>query len=122
MAQFGALCPDLRPNIQVLLERCQMDTDDEVRDRATYYHNILATENASLISHYIVDSLQVSVPGLEKALIQYRLTDFEEPFDMSTVPLAAVATEAEAKAKASADPMFSTPGNFFFIASLCCSV
>lgn len=89
-----------------------MDTDDEVRDRATYYHKILATENAALISHYIVDSLQVSVIGLEKALVQYQLTDNEEPFDMSTVPLAAVATEAEAaKAKASADPMFITPGN-----------
>lgn len=36
-----------------------MDTDDEVRDRATYYHSILLCDNASLTSSYIVDSLQV---------------------------------------------------------------
>lgn len=49
----------LMPNFQVLLERCQMDTDDEVRDRATYYHSILQYDNPILTNRYIVDSLQV---------------------------------------------------------------
>ena len=37
LARFGALCDDLLPNILVLLGRCQLDNDDEVRDRATYF-------------------------------------------------------------------------------------
>ncbi len=31
LARFGALCDDLLPNILVLLSRCMMDGDDEVR-------------------------------------------------------------------------------------------
>ncbi|CAG2068501.1 unnamed protein product [Timema podura] len=85
MAQFGAMCPDLLPNIQVLLARCQMDTDDEVRDRATYYYSILDTNDKSLSNHYIVEGLQVSIPGLERALHQYTLSPAETPFDMKSV-------------------------------------
>ncbi len=29
--RFGALCDDLLPNVLVLLSRCMMDADDEVR-------------------------------------------------------------------------------------------
>lgn len=59
MAQFGASCPDLLENIQVLLARCQMDSDDEVRDRATYYSSILNKNDKSLYNNYILDTLQV---------------------------------------------------------------
>lgn len=61
MAQFGASCPDLLENIQVLLARCQMDSDDEVRDRATYYSNILGKNDKSLCNNYILDTLQVRI-------------------------------------------------------------
>ncbi|XP_071442422.1 coatomer subunit gamma [Hetaerina americana] len=89
MAQFGATCPDLLPNVQVLLARCLMDTDDEVRDRATYYHSILASLDRSLSNRYILDGLQVSIPSLECALHQYTMHPTEEPFDLSSVPIAA---------------------------------
>lgn len=59
LAQFGAACPDLRHNICVLLSRCQMDTDNEVRDRATYYTSILKSGDKQLINDYIIDSPQV---------------------------------------------------------------
>lgn len=61
MAQFGASCPDLLENIRVLLARCQMDSDDEVRDRATYYINILNKGDKSLCNNYILDTLQVTI-------------------------------------------------------------
>ncbi|PNF33659.1 Coatomer subunit gamma [Cryptotermes secundus] len=93
MAQFGAACPDLLPNIQVLLARCQMDTDDEVRDRATYYYSILETQDKPLANHYIVEGLQVSIPSLERALHQYTMNPTDVPFDMKCVPLAAVPSE-----------------------------
>lgn len=41
-----------------------MDTDDEVRDRATYYHSILQFDNPTLTNRYIVDSLQVNIRPL----------------------------------------------------------
>jgi len=62
MAQFGANCPNLLENVQVLLARCQMDCDDQVRDRATYYYSILATQNRSLYNSYICEGLQVKFP------------------------------------------------------------
>jgi coatomer protein complex subunit gamma len=46
--------------MQVLLARCQMDTDDEVRDRATYYYSILEKQDKALANRYIVEGLQVS--------------------------------------------------------------
>ena len=59
LARFGALCDDLLPNVLVLLSRCQMDADDEVRDRATYFKAILEQHEASLNSQYILNNLQV---------------------------------------------------------------
>ena len=40
---------------QVLLTRCQLDGDDEVRDRATYFKAILDQHQANLNSHYILN-------------------------------------------------------------------
>jgi len=95
LARFGALCDDMLPNILVLLQRCQMDTDDEVRDRATYYYNILDQEQTALNNQYILNSLQVSLVGLEKALMNYCQSSAEQPFDLKSVPM------AEAKPSAS---------------------
>jgi coatomer protein complex subunit gamma len=61
LARFGALCDDLLPNILVLLTRCQMDSDDEVRDRATYFKAILEQQQASLNNQYILNGIQVTI-------------------------------------------------------------
>ncbi|CAH0555229.1 unnamed protein product [Brassicogethes aeneus] len=95
MAQFGASCPDLLENIQVLLARCQMDSDDEVRDRATYYSNILSKQDKSLYNNYVLDTLQVSIPSLEKSLREYTQGSTNQPFDMKSVPLQAIPTSRE---------------------------
>ena len=39
----------------VLLFRCLLDTDDEVRDRATFYVNILKEKEKALSSGYILN-------------------------------------------------------------------
>ena len=59
LSHFGATCEDLLPNILVLLQRSQMDTDDEVRDRATYFYSVLSRKQAALNSQYILEGLQV---------------------------------------------------------------
>ncbi|VDL81197.1 unnamed protein product [Nippostrongylus brasiliensis] len=50
LAKFGAQCAELRPSIQVLLKRCLLDSDDEVRDRATFYLTLLAEAAAPFAS------------------------------------------------------------------------
>lgn len=88
LAKFGAHCEDLLPSIVVLLQRSELDTDDEVRDRATFYLNILKQKQKALNSAYILNGLQVSIVGLERALHQYTLEPSETPFDLKSVPLA----------------------------------
>lgn len=88
LSKFGAHCEDLLPNVVVLLQRCLLDMDDEVRDRSTYYLSILNQKQRSLNLQYIMSGLQVSITALEKSLHQYTLEPSEVPFDMKTVPLA----------------------------------
>ncbi|XP_044755635.1 coatomer subunit gamma [Coccinella septempunctata] len=110
MAQFGATCPDLLENIQVLLARCQMDSDDEVRDRATYYSHILRQQDKSLYNNYVLDTLQVSVPSLERCLKEYIQGNNEEPFDIKTVPIASIPAQEEKETKQKTDGMLHTTG------------
>jgi len=95
LARFGALCDDLLPNVLVLLNRCQMDADDEVRDRSTYFKAILEQQQASLNNQYILNGIQVSLSSLEKALHAYTLGQALQPFDLKTVPVAPIEEKAE---------------------------
>lgn len=88
VAQFGAQRPELLPNIRVLLARCQMDDDDEVRDRAIYYLAILDTGDRQLIDDYIINVPQPNFVLLEKALRDHLATRPEEQFDLMSVPTA----------------------------------
>lgn len=110
MAQFGASCPDLLENIQVLLARCQMDSDDEVRDRATYYINILNRNDKSLCNNYVLDTLQVSILALEKSLKEYIQNASAQPFDMKSVPIAAIPIPEETEVKHKTEGMLISQG------------
>ncbi|CAD5220384.1 unnamed protein product [Bursaphelenchus okinawaensis] len=90
LARFGALCPKLRPSIEVLLKRCLLDTDDEVRDRATFFLRTLQSEDAEAVNKYIISPLQVSDIGLERATETYvKNAQFDKPFDLKVVPVSA---------------------------------
>lgn len=90
MAQFGAACPNLLQNILVLLARCQMDTDDEVRDRATYFSTILQSGSPILCKDYITERPSISIPLLERALRDHLNGPCDTNFDLSVVPTALV--------------------------------
>lgn len=57
MAKFGAHCDELLDSCVVLLERCLLDSDDEVRDRATFYVCVLKERQKALNSAYILNGL-----------------------------------------------------------------
>ncbi len=98
--------------------RCQLDSDDEVRDRATYFRMILEQHHSNLNSQFIlngkkhllkvgqenckflyddvttsISGLQVSLSSLERSLHTYTLSNCNEPFDIKTVPVAPVVQE-----------------------------
>ena len=110
LAHFGATCEDLLPNILVLLQRSQMDTDDEVRDRATYFYSVLSRKQATLNSQYILEGLQASLVTLEKALLQYVQHPSDTPFDLKSVPLAPVIEERPAASSHLERPAPAGPG------------
>jgi len=88
LAKFGAHCDDLLPNILILLERSCLDTDDEVRDRATYYLNILKQRKRELIENCITNPFQLSIVSLERALKDYLdKEDKQLAFDIKSVPI-----------------------------------
>ncbi|XP_059799944.1 coatomer subunit gamma-2 isoform X1 [Hypanus sabinus] len=87
LAKFGAQNDEMFPSVSVLLKRCMMDDDNEVRDRATFYLHVLEQKQKALNSAYILNGLQVSIPGLERALHHYTLEPSEKPFDLKSVPL-----------------------------------
>ncbi|XP_065581103.1 LOW QUALITY PROTEIN: coatomer subunit gamma-2-like [Artemia franciscana] len=84
LAYFGTLCPDLLPDFLVVLDRCKIDPDDEVQDRASIFHVLLIQKNL-----YTLIKLEVPLPMLEKTLLAYiEARDFDRSFDIGTVPLA----------------------------------
>ena len=96
LAKFGALCDELLPNILVLLTRCQMDADDEVRDRATYYKCVLEQKNPNQTSDFLLDGIYYLFPNTYKFIKQFwfhsecahlphfRVARFTTPFGKST--------------------------------------
>jgi coatomer protein complex subunit gamma len=86
LAKFGVVVESLRPRILVLLRRCLFDTDDEVRDRATLYLNLLGNgpENVSESAQSLIfERLDVPLANLEASLQSYEPS--ERPFDVAAV-------------------------------------
>lgn len=55
LAKFGASCEDLNESVMVLLEHCLLDNNDEVRDRALLYLEVLRQKQKALSSAYILN-------------------------------------------------------------------
>jgi coatomer protein complex subunit gamma len=86
LANFGIRVPSLRNSIIKLLQRIVYDSDDEVRDRGTFFLKILQ-ENEENAESYVAD-LPIDAEELERSLLEYQSSTFEAPFDMdSTVSM-----------------------------------
>ncbi|KAH9849263.1 coatomer subunit gamma [Lenzites betulinus] len=88
LAKFGLnnLDAKLGKSVNVLLNRCLDDVDDEVRDRAALY--LKAYSAPPLIQPYIKEESIYSLSALESKLVSY-LSDpetMDQPLDVSDVP------------------------------------
>ncbi|CAH8459360.1 unnamed protein product [Schistosoma rodhaini] len=92
LARFAAHNEELLPSILVLLKRIMIDEDDEVRDRAAFYHYILSNNQVALKSAYLLsEEMHLNPSGLECALLDYvhnSHTVAGSPFSLTTVPIA----------------------------------
>ena len=114
------LSPSLPPSLppSSLFLRCLLDSDDEVRDRSLLYIEVLKQNQKALSSAYILNreciiyytvqfktiiiiclALNVSVVGLERALLNYCSEPNEDPFDIKTVPIETAPTMDAPKCK-----------------------
>lgn len=116
LARMGAACPELKPRILVLLRRTLHDTDDEVRDRATLYLNMLgAPEEQKALGGeggLVSDSFPFVVSNLESTLMQYLEGPCDAPFELASVPVAPAKKleEERGSAAAMAAAMGAGPG------------
>lgn len=55
LAKFAAQIPSLRPQLTVLFKRTMLDSDDEVRDRATFYYHLFARNDEVAIRSLVSD-------------------------------------------------------------------
>ncbi|CAO2813449.1 unnamed protein product [Amaranthus hypochondriacus] len=83
----GGFCV-VQARIFILLRRCLFDSDDEVRDRATFYLNMLGgdgevAESDEAAKEFLFGSLDVPLSNLETSLKSYEPS--EEPFDINSV-------------------------------------
>ncbi|KAF9941845.1 coatomer subunit gamma [Modicella reniformis] len=98
LAKFGVNVEDeaVKKSVKVLLSRCLDDADDEVRDRATMYLNIIKTGDEK---GYVKDDSTYSLAYLERQLLNYvsnsELAD--APFDLSAVPKISRQEEQESR-------------------------
>ncbi|KRY75928.1 Coatomer subunit gamma-2, partial [Trichinella pseudospiralis] len=85
MAKFG-VCQSLRADVVTLLQRCLLDSDDEVRDRATFYSVLFSTNNLKLYEELITGGLDVSPSLLVCALREYCAFSSSkfEPFNLNS--------------------------------------
>jgi len=83
LAKFGVAVPNLTDSIIVLLTRCLNDVDDEVRDRAVFYLNLLKTTQRSHAKS-LVFSEEISLTNLECSLQVYLEKCQDKPFNLMT--------------------------------------
>lgn len=86
LAKFGIKLEHLRPSIIVLLKRCVHDNDDEVRDRATFYLQVLEGQDKDQSVKLVTDvELNLPLGNLETALHEHMKHPSATPFDVTTV-------------------------------------
>ncbi|KIW65007.1 hypothetical protein PV04_07299 [Phialophora macrospora] len=92
LAKFGVgqKDPEVKKSVQVLLERCLDDTDDEVRDRAALNLRLMQEED-DVAERFIKNDSMFSLSTFEHKLVMYVTSGdksvFAKAFDINTVPV-----------------------------------
>ncbi|KAI9740053.1 MAG: coatomer subunit gamma [Claussenomyces sp. TS43310] len=91
LAKFGVgqKDPEVKRSVSVLLQRCLMDTEDDVRDRAAFNLRLMS-EPDEMADRFIKNENMFTLPYFEHQLVMYVTADdkttFDSPFDITSVP------------------------------------
>jgi len=84
LGKFGRRVPQLRPRVIIILRRCLVDLEEEVRDKAAFHLNLLERD-AQLAQSLLESEFPVPLPNLEGALQDYLKKPSAAPFDIGRV-------------------------------------
>lgn len=84
LGKFATKIPSLRPSILELLKRSSLDSNEEVRDRATFYVELIEKESPNM--NLIVEPCINNVDELRRSLEMYKARPSEGPVSFSTLP------------------------------------
>ncbi|KAK2553926.1 Coatomer subunit gamma-2 [Acropora cervicornis] len=115
LAKFGAHCDSLCSSILVLLSRCLLDTDDEVRDRATFYRALYAyVKDASHSAPFDLKTVPLATTPMQDQVVKPGKPAIETPSvpTKAAAPVAATRQDVYAEQLA-AIPQFATLGPLF---------
>eukprot|EP00008_Paramoeba_atlantica_P003023 CAMPEP_0201488630 /NCGR_PEP_ID=MMETSP0151_2-20130828/19280_1 /ASSEMBLY_ACC=CAM_ASM_000257 /TAXON_ID=200890 /ORGANISM="Paramoeba atlantica, Strain 621/1 / CCAP 1560/9" /LENGTH=840 /DNA_ID=CAMNT_0047873957 /DNA_START=183 /DNA_END=2702 /DNA_ORIENTATION=+ len=113
LANFGIHLGSLRPSIIQLLRRIVYDSDDEVRDRATFYLSVLEQEEKFNLTEFSGD-FEIRADELERSLLDYQHSGFENPFDIDAAISMAIADRPVRLAQESAQKASSSSSSSSF--------
>ena len=102
LAQFGLHSDSLRPSILTLLKSIMLDSDDEVRDRATFYHSLISKNDSQVLKDVLAE-LPIMADELERSLLDYQNTSCDQPFDLDSAIAVAIAERPVRRAQESQD-------------------
>ena len=77
----------LADSILLLLKKCLNDSDDEVRERAYFYHNLLSKKNNAEVTDFFNFSEEINIEALENYVTENREELTREDSDEFTIDL-----------------------------------
>ena len=77
----------LAESILLLLKKCLNDSDDEVRERAYFYHNLLSKKNNAEVTDFFNFSEEINIEALENYVTENREELTREDSDEFTIDL-----------------------------------
>jgi len=88
LANIAFNVPNLVDSILLLLQKCLNDSDDEVRERAYFYHNLLSKKGESAeIKDYFDFGEEINIDELERYVTENREELTREDSDEFSIDL-----------------------------------
>ena len=87
LANIAFNVANLADSILLLLKKCLNDSDDEVRERAYFYHNLLSKKNNAEVTDFFNFSEEINIEALENYVTENREELTREDSDEFTIDL-----------------------------------
>jgi len=87
LANIAFNVPSLVDSIILLLQKCLNDSDDEVRERAYFYYNLLSKKNNAEVTDFFNFSEEINIEELERFVTENKEELTREDSDEFSIDL-----------------------------------